>query len=87
MIQALRESYTYTSQSVKATSQAIRPVRTQTQVKLGSDKTRICKNYNMGACVKGASHVSSGILHSHYCNFCHQNGPKFCDTEKGQEKT
>ena len=50
MIQALRESYTYRSQSVA--SQATRPVCTQTQVKVGGGKVRICKNYNTGACVK-----------------------------------
>ena len=65
MIQALSKSYTYRSQLSKVTSHAIRPVRTQTQVKLGSDKTWICKDYNTGACVKGASHVSNGILYSH----------------------
>ena len=81
MIQPLRESYTYRSQSVKVASHAIRPVRTQTQVKLGSDKAKICKNYNTGACVKGASRVGNGIFYSHFCNFCHRNGSKFPHTE------
>ena len=79
MIQALRESYTYISQSVA--SHATRPVRTQSQVKEGGGKVRICKNYNMGACVRGASHVSNGIQYNHFCNFCHQRGAKSPHTE------
>ena len=78
MIQALRESYTYRSQSVA--SHATRPVRIQTQAKMGSGKVRICKNYNTGACLKGASHVSNGIQYNHFCNF-HQSGAKSPHTE------
>ena len=84
MIQALRESYTYRSQSVA--SHATRPVRTQSQVKGGSGKVRICKNYNTGACVRGASHVSNGIQYNHFCNFCHQRGAKSPHTEMERKK-
>ena len=71
MIQALRESYTYRSQSVKVASHVIRPVRTQTQLKWEVTRRRS---------------ISHGILYSHYCNFCHQSGLKFPHTEMGCKK-
>ena len=79
MIQALRESYTYRSQSVAP--HATKPVRIQAQTKMGSDRVRICRNYNTGACLRGASHVSNGIQYNHFCNFCHRSGAKSPHTE------
>lgn len=81
MIQALRESYTLRSQSVKASTHSVPSVHTQAKSKPGNDRTRICRNYNIGACTREGSHVSNGITYSHFCNFCNQNGSRFAHTE------
>lgn len=72
MIQVLKESYTYISQSVKVSTHAEQPVQIQQKTKLGNG------NYNMEACTWGASHKSSGIL---YSQFCPKNRSKYVHTE------
>ena len=72
MIQALRESY-LRSQSVRSSTNSVPSVQTQPKTKAGNERTRIGRNYNTGACTKEVSHVSHGILYSHFCSFCNQN--------------
>lgn len=81
MIQALRESYTLRSQSVRASTHSVPSVQTQAKIKPGNDRTRICKNYNTGACTREGSHVSNGIKYTHFCSFCNQRGSRYGHTE------
>ena len=86
MIQALRESCTLRSQSVKASTNSVQPGQTQPKNKAGTERTRICRNYNTGECTREASHVSNAILYNHFCTFCSQSGARNAHTEMDCKK-
>ena len=79
--QALRESYTLRSQSVKASTSSVQSGQTQPKNKPGTERSRICRNYNTGAWTRAASHVSKGIMYNHFCTFCSQSGARNAHTE------
>ena len=74
LIQALRESYSYRSQ----TSASSKPNNGQpSKTRLETSKRRNCTNYNSGTCTRESSHVNNGVNYDHHCSFCIVKGFKF----------
>lgn len=70
VIQALRDSYTYRSQTVEVRTYTAQSIKTQPSAKPGNDHAGLSRNYNIGACTRGDSHISNGIMYNHSCSFC-----------------